>query len=126
MPLRNTLLIPPSIAPGDAVVLVNAEQLGAGNFSQQANIQDVYGLPPRPVVLTFKYASAPGSVQYDIYVSMGDDSSTATYTKVGSTTNVNGDQVTLQRTAASGNMFNFVMVKEVISPGVNATVTARQ
>lgn len=129
-PAYSNTYPPYSIAPGEETAgvsnLVNAEQLGAGVYSQRVAIVDAYGLPPRPVVLTFTYASVPGSVEYDIYVAMDDTSPAASYTKVGSTTNVNGDQVTLQRNAAGGNQFRFICVLEVTSPGVNATVKAQQ
>jgi hypothetical protein len=106
--------------------IVNAEQLGAGNFSQRINIADKDGSMPRPVTVTFLYASVPASVQYDIYVAWDDGLPPTTWTKVGTTTNVNGDQVTIQRAAAGGPNFRFICVREVVSPGVNATVKVQQ
>jgi hypothetical protein len=96
------------------------------NFSQRVAISDKSGGGRKPVILNFSYATVPASVQYDIYVSMEDDPPLIGYTKVGSTTNVNGDQVTLQREAAGGNMFRFVCVREVGDPGVLATVDVSQ
>ena len=107
------------------VTIVNNEQLGAGNNSQRAAMA-AGRRSPEPVTVTFAYASAPASVQYDIYVAWDDSLGFAGYTKVGSTTNVNGDQVTIQRSAAGGPNFRLLLVKEVISPGVNALVQVRQ
>lgn len=126
MPVYNGTFPPSAIYQGDQSVIVNAEQLGTGNFSQRAAIADKDGSLPRPVTVTFTYASAPVAVQYDIYAAWDDGTPPATWTKVGSTTNVNGDQVTLQRAVAGGNNFRFICVKEVTSPGVNATVKAQQ
>lgn len=111
-----------SLAPQGDAPLLSAEQLGTNVFSEPVAIQDSPARVPTPVVLTFSYVSLPSSLQYDIYVAMIDGSPLTNYTKIGSTTNVNGDQVTLQRDVASGNMFRFVCVREVVSPGVNATV----
>ena len=109
------------------VTIVNAEQLGAGNFSQRAAITPVADTTPGPVTLTFSYATVPASVEYDIYVAWDDSLGIAgyTYTNV-KTTNVNGDQVTIQRNVAGGLNFRLILVKEVTSPGVNATVQVRQ
>lgn len=126
MPVYNNTNPPNSVAPGEQQAIVSAEQLGAGNFSQRVAIQDAYGLPPRPIVVSFTYASTPASVQYDIYIAQDDTAPLVTYTKVGSTTNVSGDQVTIQRAAAGGPEFRFLCVKEVISPAVNATVKVQQ
>lgn len=130
MSAYNNTNPPYSVAPGEQTSgvsnPVNNEQLGTNVFSQRVAIADAYGLPPRPVTLTFSYASTPGSVQYDIYVAWDDTAPLSSYTKVGSTTNTAGDQVTLQRAAAGGNQFRFVCVREVISPGVNATVKVQQ
>lgn len=108
------------------VTIVNAEQLGVGQNSNRAAIQPVADTVPGPVTVTFAYASPPASVQYDIYVGWDDTLGFNGYTKVGSSTNVNGDQVTIQRSVTSGNNFRLILVKEVISPGVNATVVVRQ
>ena len=128
MSIYNGTFPPQAIYEGDQSIppIVNAEQLGAGNFSQRVNIADKDGSLPRPVTVTFSYASAPASVQYDIYVAWDDGTPPATWTKVGSTTNVNGDQVTIQRSGTGGNNFRFLCVKEVVSPGVNATVKVQQ
>lgn len=131
MPVYNNTFPPYSVAPGEqtsgASNPVNAEQLGAGSpFSQRVAIADAYGLPPRPVTITFTYASAPASVQYDIFAAWDDTAPLTSYTKIGSTTNVLGDQVTIQRAAAGGNQFRFLCVREVISPGVNCTVKIMQ
>ena len=80
----------------------------------------------RAILLTFTYATVPASLEYDIFVAWDDTSPTTSYTNIGKTTNVNGDQVTINRAAAGGNDFRFVLVKEVISPGVNATVKVQQ
>jgi hypothetical protein len=131
MPIYNNTNPPYSVAPGEETTgvsnPVNAEQLGAGSpFSQRVAIADVHGFPPRPVTVTFTYASAPASVQYDIYGAWDDTSPLTSYTKISSTTSVTGDQVTLQRAAAGGPNFRFLCVREVISPGVNATVKVQQ
>ncbi len=137
MPLYNNAFPPYSVAPGEetsgASNLLNAEQLqnapgfGANtNFSQRVAITDPYGLPPRPIVLNFTYGSTPASVQYDIYAAWDDTAPLTSYTKIDSTNNVAGDQVTIQRGAAGGNQFRFLCVREVISPGVNATVKVQQ
>ena len=126
MPPYSNAVPPSSVYEGDQSIIVNAEQLGTNAFSQRAAIADKDGSLPRPVTVTFTYASAPSSVQYDIYVAWDDTAPLTSYTKVGSTTNVNGDQVTLQRTAAGGANFRFVCVREVVSPGVNATVKVQQ
>ncbi len=126
MPPYSNAVPPSSVYEGDQSIIVSAEQLGTNAFSQRAAIADKDGSLPRPVTVTFTYASAPSSVQYDIYVAWDDTAPLTSYTKVGSTTNVNGDQVTLQRTAAGGANFRFVCVREVVSPGVNATVKVQQ
>lgn len=128
MSVYNGTFPPSAIYEGDQTnpPIVNAEQLGVGNFSQRVNIADKDGSLPRPVLVTFTYATPPALVQYDIYVAWDDGNPPTTWTKVGSTTNVNGDQVTIQRAVASGPQFRFLCVKEVISPGVNATVKAQQ
>jgi len=126
MPPYSNAVPPSSVYEGDQSVIVNAEQLGTNVFSQRVAIADKDGSQPRPVTVTFTYASAPSSVQYDIYVAWDDTAPLTSYTKVGSTTNVNGDQVTLQRTAPGAANFRFVCVREVVSPGVNATVKVQQ
>lgn len=128
MPVYSNSFPPYSISPGDLpATLVSAEQLTTNKFSSRVAIQDPPGFPLRPVVVTFTYASAPSSVQYDIYVAMDDSAGVpGNYTKVGSTTNTAGDQVTFDRGAAGANQFKFICVKEVISPGVNATVNIYQ
>lgn len=131
MPLYSNTNPPYSVAPGEQTSgvsnLVNNEQLGAGSpFSQRVAIADVHGFPPRPVTVTFTYASAPASVEYDIFGAWDDTAPLISYTKIGSTTNVSGDQVTIQRAAAGGPNFRFLCVREVISPGVNAVVKVQQ
>lgn len=130
MPVYSNTFPPYSVAPGEqtsgASNPVNNEQLGAGNFSQRVAIADAYGLPPRPVTITFTYASAPGAVQYDVYAGWDDTAPLTSYTKIGTTNNAAGDQVTIQRGAAGGNQFRFLCVREVTSPGVNATVKVQQ
>ncbi len=126
MPPYSNTYPPSSVSEGDQSIIVNAEQLGTNVFSQRVAIADKDGSTPRPVTLTFTYASAPSSVEYDIYVAWDDTAPASSYTKIASTTNVSGDQVTLQRTAAGGASFRFVCVKEVTSPGVNATVKVQQ
>jgi hypothetical protein len=128
MPLYPTLplLSPPSVGRGMDVVIVNNEQLGVGNNSQRAAITPIPGAPPCPVTVTFAYATVPASVQYDIYVAWDDSLGFAGYTKIGTTNNVNGDQVTIQRAVAGGLNFRLLLVKEVIPPGVAATVIVRQ
>ncbi len=126
MPAYSNVYPPSGVYEGDQSLIVNAEQLGTSVFSQRVAIADKDGSLPRPVTVTFTYASAPSSVEYDIYVAWDDTAPLTSYTKVGSTTNVNGDQVTLQRTAAGGANFRFLCVREVVSPGVNATVKVQQ
>lgn len=126
MPLYNNANPPSSVGYGEQLAIVNAEQLGAGQFSQRAAIQDRPVGSVRPVLVTFTYASTPASVQYDIYGAWDDTSPATSYTKIGTTNNVAGDQVTFNRAAAGGNDFRFILVREVISPGVNATVKVQQ
>ena len=126
MPLYSNTYPPTSVAFGEQATIVNAEQLGAGNFSQRVAIADKGMGVARPVLLTFTYATKPASVQYDIYAGWDDTSPTVSYTKIGTTNNVLGDQVTINRAAAGGNDFRFILVQEVISPGVNATVKVQQ
>jgi hypothetical protein len=126
MPLYNNTNPPTSVAFGEQATIVNAEQLGAGNFSQRVAIADKGMGVARPVLLTFTYATVPASVEYDVFVGWDDTGPLVSYTNVGKTTNVNGDQITLNRAAAGGNDFRFVCVKEVVSPGVNATVKVQQ
>lgn len=130
MPLYSNAAPPYSVGFGDQQTIVNAEQLttlgGASAFSQRVAIVDHMGGLVRPVLVTFTYATVPASVQYDIYAGWDDTAPLTSYTKIGSTTNVNGDQVTLNRAAAGGNHFRFLCVREVISPGVNATVKVQQ
>ena len=123
-PANPTAVPPSAVAFGDDALLVNAETLGAGNRSQRVAIADKAGTGPRPVTVTFAYAGVPASTQYDIYAAF-DDTPLA-YGKVGTTNNVNGDQVTIQRAAAGGPNFRFLLVQEVITPNVAATVKARQ
>ena len=126
MPPYNNAVPPSSVYEGDQTTIVNAEQLGTNAFSLQVAIADKDGSMPRPVTVTFSYASTPASVEYDIYVGWDDTAPLTSYTKVGSTTNVSGDQVTMQRNVAGGANFRFLCVREVVSPGVNATVKVRQ
>lgn len=126
MPSYSNTYPPTSVFQGDQAVVVNAGQLGTNVFSQRVAIGDKDGSRPRPVTVTLTYATTPASVQYDIYVGWDDTAPLTSYTKVGSSTNVNGDQVTLQRAAAGGANFRFLCVREVISPGVNATVKVQQ
>ena len=72
MPPYNNAVPPSSVYEGDSSVIVNAEQLGTNVFSLQVAIADKDGSLPRPVTVTFTYASAPSSVQYDIYVAWDD------------------------------------------------------
>ena len=125
MPLYETAQPPLAVWLGGDVTIVKAEQLGTGGVSERCAIGIQGTHLPRPVTVTFTYASVPSSVQYDIYAAW-DDIYPGSYTKVGTTNNVNGDLVTLQRLAAGGVNFRFILVKEVISPGVNATVQVRQ
>jgi hypothetical protein len=125
MPLYSSSFPPYAVTRGIDVTIVNNEQLGAGNNSQRAAIAEPTGRSPEAVTVTFAYASVPASVQYDIYAAWDDTLGFAGYTKVGTTNNVNGDQVTLQRGVAGGNNFRLILVKEVISPGVNALVQVR-
>jgi|SRR6266550_4788063 len=127
VPVYSNAFPPNSVGPGEQATIVNAEQLGLGSpFSSRVAIADVHGMQARPVLVTFTYASAPASVQYDIFAAWDDTAPLTSYTKIGSTTNVNGDQVTLNRAAAGGNHFRFLCVREVVSPGVNATVKVQQ
>lgn len=125
MPLYETAQPPSACWPGGDVTIVKAEQLGAGQASERCAIPQDDSKQPRPVTVTFTYAGVPAAVQYDIYAAF-DDIWPGSYTKVGTTNSVNGDQVTLQRLAAGGVNFRFLLVKEVTSPGVNATVQVRQ
>jgi hypothetical protein len=126
MPVYSNAYPPYSVAFGEQQTIVNAEQLGAGNFSSRVAIADKGMGVARPVLLTFTYATVPASVQYDIYAAWDDTGPTISYTKIGTTNNPAGDQVTINRAAAGGNDFRFICVKEVISPGVNATIKVQQ
>lgn len=120
MPLYNNSTPPYSVAQGEKQNIVAAETLGVGNRSQRVAIADKGSGSLRPVTLAFAYAGTPASVQYDIYAAW-DDTPLA-YGKVGTTNNVNGDQVTIQRAAAGGPNFKFILVQEVLTPSVNATI----
>lgn len=124
MPLYSNTYPPSAVWPGGDVTIVNAEQLGAGNFSQRAAIAQERSGIQRAVTITFSYAGTPGAVVYDIYAAFDDN--LANYAKIGSSNNVNGDQQTFNRNVAGGVDFRFIIVKEVTSPGVNATVKVRQ
>src|ERR1700693_3220701 len=124
MPAYSNTFPPYSISHGDQQQIVSNEQLGATNFSQRVAIADKDVDNPAPVTLTFAYASAPAAVEYDIYVAW-DDVLTS-YRNIGKSTNVNGEDVTIQRVGPAQINFRFICVKEVVSPGVNATVTARK
>lgn len=126
MPLYTNTSPPYAVTRGIDVTIVNNEQLGAGNNSQRAAIAQPTGRDEGPVTVTFDYASAPAAVQYDIYTAWDDSLGFAGYTKVGTTNNTSGDRVTIQRAAAGGPNFRLILVKEVISPGVNALVQVRQ
>src|SRR5271165_209441 len=127
MPLYSNSVPPSAVAKGLDVVIVSAEQLGAGNFSSRAAIGADRNNFDDPITLTFTYATVPSSVEYDIYVAFDDSAGITNYAYTSlKTTNVNGDQVTIQRAAVGGINFRFVCVKEVTSPGVNATVTVRK
>lgn len=125
MPLYETVQPPSACWPGGDVTIVKAEQLGLGQVSERCAIALDDSKRLRPVTLTFTYAGTPAAVQYDIYAAW-DDIFPGSYTKVGTTNSVNGDQVTIQRVGAGQVNFRFVLVKEVVSPGVNATVQVRQ
>ena len=129
MPAYENTQPPYSVARGDVQAIVNAQQLGSGNFSERVAIAQQDGNPPGPLSLSFSYASTPSSVEYDVYVSVDDTIAPGTagskYIKIGSTTNVNGDLVAIN-TLAGGYRFRFLCVKEVTSPGVNATVKVQQ
>lgn len=120
MPLYNNSTPPFAVAQGEKQNIVNAESLGAGNRSQRVAIADKGTGFLRPVTVTFDYVGVPAAVQYDIYAAWTD--APGSYGKVGTTNNVNGDQVTIQRGAAGGPNFKFILVQEVIAPNVNATV----
>jgi hypothetical protein len=126
MPLYNSTFPPYAVQRGIDVTIVNNEQLGVGNFSQRCAIAEPTARSPEAVTLTFSYASKPAAVEYDIWVGWDDTLGVLGYTNVGKTTNVNGDQVTIQRGAAGGQNFRLVLVQEVISPGVNALVQVRE
>lgn len=117
---------PYSVGWGQSQAIVNAEQLGTNVFSERVAIADKAPGYIRPILVTFTYATVPTAVQYDIYAAWDDTGPTISYTKIGSTTNTAGDQVTINRNAAGGNAFRFLLVREVISPGVNATVKVNQ
>jgi hypothetical protein len=122
---------PPLVCPGDqGFPILSVETLGAGIFSQRVAILDrAHSL--RPVLVSFFYSDSggvnvvvPGAVQYDIYGAM-EDLLPGHYTKIGSTTNTAGDQVTIQRSAAGGPQFRFILVKEVITPTNAALATVK-
>jgi hypothetical protein len=116
--------------PGDDHNLISPNDgngIGTGNFSQPVCVTDYERGFTRPVVLNFFYASVPESVEYDIYVAQFNtdpNASPSQWTKIGSTTNTAGDQVTLVRSGAGSQQFEFVCVKEVTSPSVATTVSA--
>jgi len=118
MPLYGSLTLATELFPGDLGTIVNAEQLGTGGKSERV----AFGRPSgflQPVSVTFSYATVPAAVSYDIQVANEDVD--ALYIKIGNTTNVNGDRVDIN-TLTGGLNFNFLRVKEITSPGVNATV----
>lgn len=107
-----------SVGPGDRQLLLNAEQLGTNKTSVAVAIQQAAAAAKsRSISVEFNYASVPGSVSYDIQAANKDVDSD--YRKIGNTTNVNGDRVDI---AMGSFNFNFIRVKELTSPGVNATV----
>lgn len=127
MPLSSIAQPPTYIAPGEgSALLLNAEYLGAGKYSQIVAIADKDNGVRAPIYLNFKYASVPSSVEYDIYVSMyftDPNASPSTWSKLTATaTNTAGDQITIDRAVASGVSFKFLCVLEKTSPAVNATV----
>lgn len=126
MPLYSNTSPPLAVTRGIDVTIVNNEQLGAGKNSQRAAVAQPGARDEGPVTVTFDYATVPASVQYDIYTAWDDSLGFAGYSKVGTTNNVNGDRVTIQRAAAGGPNFRLIAVQEVISPGVNALVQVRQ
>lgn len=121
-----------AVSEGDSVNIVNNEQLGTGVYSQPVAIADKSPGVQRAITLVFSYGGAPlsqpSSVEYDLYVGFSNTLPPTQWTKVGSTTNVAGDQVTLNRNAAGGNGFRFICVLEKVSPGANnlATVSVNQ
>ena len=118
MPLYGTFAVPAAVWPGDIATIVNAEQLGANGVSERIAIGRMAGFA-QPVSVSFAYASTPAAVAYDIQVANEDIP--ASYIKIGSTNNVNGDRVDIN-TLAGGLNFNFIRVVERTSPGVAATV----
>jgi hypothetical protein len=124
MPVYNNAFPPSSIAEGEQAIIVNNETLGVGVASARVAIQDKDGSQCRPVLVTITFASPPASTSYDIQVSWDD--LPGSYTKVGNSTNVAGDQITFNRAAAGGNAFRFIRAVEQITPGVNATIKVQQ
>jgi hypothetical protein len=118
MPAYNAQSPPKAVYPGDEETIVNAEQLGANNASQQVAIP-IRDVVQGPVSVTFSYASPPAAVSYDVQVA--NDDAAANYLKIGNTTNVNGDRIDIN-TLAGGFRFRFLRVVERTSPGVNATI----
>lgn len=114
-----------SVGPGHRRTIVNAETLGAGNYSERVAIADKEGTI-RPITVTFSYSAVPVTVSYEIYVAWDDIS--ASYTLIGSSTNTAGEQVTIQREGPGQINFRFLRVKEVTTPDNSAvaTVAVRQ
>ena len=125
---------PYSVGPGDppATLVAPADgtnPLGAGNFSERVAIQDVPGGFVRNVNVKFAYASAPSSVEFDIYGSLVDTnpaSSPSDWFKIAASTNTAGDNQSIPRQGQGSFPFQFLCVKEVTSPGVKTTITVQQ
>lgn len=134
MPAYGNMPTPYSIAPGDpAATIVSPADgtgtLGTAKYSERVAIQDVPGGYLRPIRVKLAYASAPSSVEYDIFVSEVDSDPTGSpsdWANVKASTNTAGDMVNIIREGTGGISFNFLCVKEVTSPGVKTTITVRQ
>jgi len=75
------------------VTIVNAEQFGRRQQLAARGDRAAYRRYCRAVTVTFLLRNRSCLRQYDIYVAWDDTLGFNGYTKVGSTTNVNGDQV---------------------------------
>ena len=72
MPVYEDKQPPYAVFRGDVQKIVNAEQLGSGNFSERIAVAQQDGNPPGPLAVSFSYASAPSAVEYDIYIAADD------------------------------------------------------
>lgn len=123
MPIYNAQIPINSVAQGEQATILNAELPDAAlkSKSQQVAICDAYGMPPRPIVVTFTYATVPASTSFKVQCAWDDIDTSYADVANATTTNVNGDQITIQRGANAPN-FRFLRVVCLTAPAVATTV----